>query len=230
MSCCWFAARAWSRRRWWARHSRSPAPRSRASFAIRWSRPTFSAPPQGRRWAARHPVGTKPRLALALLLYTGQRRGDVIRMGRQHIRIDADGKEELAITQQKTGTPVVVPVHPELRAAIDASAGVNPNLTFIVTERGKPFPGPRFTQWFRRHCDAAGLPKRCVVHGLRKAAARRLADAECRAHEIMAVLGHTSLKEAERYTKDFDRAKLARSAMARLGNETATSSVKLGKV
>ena len=140
-------------------------------------------------------------------------------MGRQHIR---DGV--LFITQEKTGMPVAVPVHPELRAIIDASAGGN--LTFLVTERGKPFPGPRFTQWFRKCCNEAGLPQRCVPHGLRKAAGRKLAEAECTAHEIMAILGHTTLKEAERYTKDFDRAKLARSGMARLGNETVTRKAK----
>src|SRR5262249_10440900 len=159
------------------------------------------------------------RLALALLLYTGQRRGDVTRMGRQHIR---DGV--LTITQQKTGTTVAVPVLPGLRAAIDASAATN--LTFLVTERGKPFPGPRFTQWFRDKCDHAGLPKRCVPHGLRKAAARRLAEVECTVHEIAAITGHTTLKEVERYTKAFDRERLARSAMARLGNETVTRKAK----
>ena len=52
------------------------------------------------QFEAHHPIGSKPRLALALLLYTGQRRGDVIRIGRQHIR---DGV--LLIVQQKTGTP-----------------------------------------------------------------------------------------------------------------------------
>src|SRR5262249_8965815 len=147
------------------------------------------------------------------------RRGDVIRMGRQHIR---DGV--LTITQQKTGVPVVVPVHPELRAAIDASAGTN--LTFLVTERGRPFPGHSFTAWFRKHCDDAGLPKRCVVHGLRKAAARRLAEAGCTVHEIAAITGHTTLKEVERYTKAFDRERLARAAMGRLGNETVTRKAK----
>ena len=38
------------------------------------------------RFEAKHPIGSKARLALALLLYTGQRRGDVVRLGRQHIR------------------------------------------------------------------------------------------------------------------------------------------------
>src|SRR5262245_1256100 len=100
------------------------------------------------QFEAHHPVGSKPRLAFALLLYTGQRRGDVIRMGRQHIK---DGV--LTIVQQKTGVKVgPVEVLPELRAVIDASAGINANLTFIVTERGRPFPGHSFTAWFRKHC------------------------------------------------------------------------------
>jgi integrase len=173
------------------------------------------------QFEARHPIGSKPRLAFALLLYTGQRRGDVIKMGRQHIK---DGV--LTITQEKTGTTVAVPVHPQLRAAIDASAGINTNLTFIVTERGRPFPGHSFTAWFRKHCDDAGLPKRCVVHGLRKAAARRLAEAGCTVHEIAAITGHVTLREVERYTKAVDRERLARSAMARLGNETVTRKAK----
>ena len=33
-----------------------------------------------------YPIGTEARLAFALLLYTGQRRSDVVRMGRQHIK------------------------------------------------------------------------------------------------------------------------------------------------
>src|SRR5262249_12635822 len=120
----------------------------------------------------------------------------------------------LTITQQKTGMTVVIPVHPELQAILDATP--SEHLTFLVTERGKPFPGPRFTQWFRKCCNEAGLPKHCVPHGLRKAAGRKLAEAGCTAHEIMAILGHTTLKEAQRYTEAFDRAKAARSAMAKL--------------
>src|SRR5262245_27298406 len=62
--------------------------------------------------------------------------------------------------------------------------------------------------------------------GCAKRAGRKLAEAGCTAHEIMGILGHTSLKEAERYTKDFNRAKLARSGIARLGNETVTRKAK----
>src|SRR5262249_3684082 len=111
-----------------------------------------------------HPIGTKPRLAFALLLYTAQRRSDVIRMGRQHIRNRA-----LTVKQQKTGTELPpIPIHPHLQAVLNATPGEH--LTFLVTSTGKPYGGNAFTEQFRNWCDAAGLPQRCKPHGLRKAA------------------------------------------------------------
>src|SRR5262249_18348512 len=77
-----------------------------------------------------------------------------------------------------------------------------------------------FTDQFRAWCDAAGLPKRCVFHGLRKAALTRLADAGCTAHEIAAISGHKTLSEVERYTKATNQARLARAAMERIANQS----------
>ena len=156
----------------------------------------------------RHPIGTRARLALALLLYTAQRRSDVIRMGRQHIR-----DEVLTIRQKKTGMLVDIPVHPELRAILDATS--NDNLTFLVTSLGGPFLPASFTNWFRDCCGAAGL-RGCSPHGLRKAAARRLAESGCTDHEIMAITGHTTLKEVSRYTAAVDRKRLAAQAMSKI--------------
>lgn len=62
----------------------------------------------------------------------------------------------------------------------------------------------------------SGLPKRRSSHGLRKAAAIALAEAGCRAREIMSITGHKSLSEAERYTRDVDQSCLAESAIAKL--------------
>jgi integrase len=140
-----------------------------------------------------HPVGSKPRLALALLLYTAQRRSDVVRMGRQHIK---DGV--LTLKQQKTGVTLAIPVHPELHTVLDATPSVH--LTFLVTATGKPYGGNAFSEQFRNWCDAAGLPQRCKPHGLRKAACRRLAEHGCSANEIMTISGHTTMKEIVRYT------------------------------
>ena len=107
-----------------------------------------------------HQPGSRARLALMLLLYTGQRRSDVVRMGRQHVR---DGV--LSITQQKTGTLIDVPVLGELQAAIDALP--KENLTFLTTAQGKPFSPAGFTNWFRDSvvavADADGISRwECV--------------------------------------------------------------------
>src|SRR5262245_7196976 len=91
---------------------------------------------------AHHPVGSKARLALALGLYTAQRRGDVIRIGRQHIR---DGV--LRVKQQKTGITLAIPVHPELKAILDATPGGH--LTLLITKSGKAYAGNDFSEQFR---------------------------------------------------------------------------------
>lgn len=169
------------------------------------------------QYEAAHPVGTRARLAFDLLLYTGQRRGDVVRMGRQHVR---DGA--LEITQAKTGTRLALPLHSALRASIDAAAPAV-HLTFLVTAAGAPFTAAGFGNWFRTCCRAAGLPHECAAHGLRKAAARRLAEAGLTTHEIMAVTGHRTLAEVERYTRAADQARLARAAFAAVDRaETGT--------
>jgi integrase len=157
------------------------------------------------QFQAYHGPETKARLALALLRYTGQRRGDVIRMGRQHIRDRA-----LYLRQEKTGIELVIPIHPTL-AAIIAEAPAD-HLTLLTTTLGKPFTPAGFGNWFRDRCNEAGL-RHCSAHGLRKAAARRLAEAGCTMHEIAAVTGHASLSEIQRYTKAADQKRLALSAM-----------------
>jgi integrase len=161
---------------------------------------------------ARHPIGTKPRLALALGLYTGQARQDVVAMGPQHIENEVlnwvRGK-----TEQTTGTELAIPIHPALRAIIDATP--SGHLTFLVTEFGRPFVAAGFGNWFREQCDMVNL-RHCSFHGLRKAASVRLAEAGCTPHEIAAITGHASLKEIVRYTKTADRKRLARSAMEKV--------------
>jgi integrase len=130
-------------------------------------------------------------------------------MGRQHIR---DGV--LRVRQQKTGAVLAIPLHPNLRAVLDATPG--DRLTFLTTLRGgKPFEPTSLTQWFAKACRDAGLSSDYTFHGLRKAACRRLAEAGCTVHEIAAVSGHKTLQEIERYTKAADQARLAQAAMAR---------------
>jgi integrase len=151
------------------------------------------------------PVGSKQRLALALGSFTAQRKGDVLRMGWQHVMGDM-----IAVRQEKTSTPLMIPLHPELRAVLESVPRTN--LTFLTTSRGAPFDPNGFGNWWRAQCDAAGLPH-CSFHGLRKAAATRLAEAGCPPHQIAAMTGHKSLAEVARYTKAVDQQRLARQAL-----------------
>ncbi len=160
-----------------------------------------------------HAVGTRARLAYELLLQVGQSRCDVVRMGRQHVRSGT-----LSLQRQKTGVLFDVPVMPTLQQAIDAMPASD-HLTFLVTAQGKPFSAAGFGNWFREICDAAGLPKRCtshgLSHGLRKAAATRLADRGATTTELKAWFGWKTDSEAERYTRNADR----KSAAARAGKK-----------
>jgi integrase/recombinase XerD len=141
-------------------------------------------------------------------------------MGEQHIR-----DEVLHWVRQKTeGTTALelaIPVHPALRAIINATP--SGHLTFLVTQFQQPFTAAGFGNWFREQCNAAGL-RHCSFHGLRKAASVRLAEAGCTPHEIAAITGHASLKEIVRYTATADRRRLAISAMEKM--KTGTSTVK----
>src|SRR5262249_50061644 len=152
------------------------------------------------------------RLAFALLLYSGQRRGDVIRVGAQHIR---DGI--LSVKQEKTGFDLAIPVHATLASVLAASP--SGHLTFLTTRYGAPFTATAFSHWVRQECNKAQLPD-CSAHGLRKAAARRLAEAGCTAHEIGAITGHASLAELTRYTRAADQRRLAEAAMAKTGTSS----------
>ena len=158
---------------------------------------------------AKHPIGTQARLALALLLYTAQRRSDVIKMGRQHIR---DGL--VHVRQSKTGAALMIPIHPELQAVLDATPAEH--LTFLTTHGGRPVNPDAFTRWFKAQCRQAGLPPRASVHGLRKAACRRLAEAGASANVIASISGHRTLREVERYTAAADQARLARQGIEAL--------------
>jgi len=159
-------------------------------------------------YLARHHAGSKARLAMLLALCTGQRRSDVVRMGWQHLK---DGK--IVIRQQKTGTTVSVRVQPELMEELNRLP--SDQLTFLLTEHGKPFSVAGFGNWFRKRCNEAGL-EGLAMHGLRKAKGRQLAEAGATAHEITAILGHETVSESEPYVRAANRERLAESGMKRL--------------
>jgi integrase len=168
------------------------------------------------QFEAAYPIGSRARMAFGLLLYTGQRRGDVIRMRRQHVRGGF-----LMVRQSKTGATVEIPIHPELQAILAASNAEH--LTFLTTATGKPFAPGAFTNWFGNQCRAAGLPIGLSAHGLRKAMCRRLAEAGCSANQIAAISGHATLREVARYTKAADQKRMAADAMATIRGTKLTT-------
>jgi integrase len=166
-------------------------------------------PEEVQQFEGRHPIGSKARLALALLLFTGQRRSDIIRFGKQHAK---GGK--LTFTQHKGRNRkpkrLTLPILPALQRVIDGTACGD--LTFLVNDWGRPFTDAGFGNKFRDWCNQADL-QHCSAHGLRKAGATIAANNGATSRQLMAIFGWDTLKEAERYTRNADQLHLAESAM-----------------
>ncbi len=160
-------------------------------------------------YRARHGLGTKARLALEIMLWTWQRRGDARLFGRKHLRA---GK--IHYTQAKTGKSLWLPAAPQLLAAIEAmpATGIE---TFLVTDYGKPFSKAGFGNKMREWCDDAGLPH-CTAHGLRKAGARRAAELGASNQALKSVGGWSGDSEVAIYTAGVDQAALAEATLRRV--------------
>jgi integrase len=169
-------------------------------------------------YEAKWPVGTRQRLAYAALLWTSQRAGDVVRMRRP-----APTTTTIDVVQQKTGAEVSIPIHSELWAAI--KAGPSNGVFLIGDERGRPISRHSLTRIVKAAAKAAGLPAKCLPHGLRKAAMRRLAEHGATEKEIQGVSGHKTLKEIARYTAAASQKRLAENAMGKLVSKKNGESV-----
>ena len=151
-------------------------------------------------------VGTNERLAMELLLGTGQRGIDVHEMGWQHVR---DGS--IKVKQEKTDVGLWLPIVATLAECLEHVRG---DLTFIINSTGKPYKCKSFQQWFSKSCTDIGLPQ-CSAHGLRKARGRIMAESDCTDRQIMAVLGHETAAMATLYTKAANQKKLAEQAFGK---------------
>jgi integrase len=167
-----------------------------------------------KRW----PLGTRQRVWFDVLLYTGLRRGDAVRLGRPHVR---DGIA--SIKTEKTSTLVVIPILPVLAKTL--AAGPCGDLTFIAGAGGGPLTKASFSVFFRQACRAAGVPG--SAHGVRKIAATRAANAGATVAELEAIFGWEGGRMASLYTRAADRRRLATKAMHKLAtvNEEPTSIV-----
>jgi integrase len=165
------------------------------------------------KYRAHWPFGTQARLVFEFALETVSRRGEVVRLGPQHVYIGSEGEPRIRIARTHGSEDVDIQISPELKAACDAMP--KQHLTYIVTAYGKPRSkyglGNDFAKWARE----AGLPDRCRLHGLKKGGMRRRAERGYTTHELMALSGHKTLTEVQRYTDAADKRRLADSGAAK---------------
>lgn len=161
------------------------------------------------RFEQRWPIGTRERLAMDLLLYTGLRRGDVVRLGRQHVR---DGVMSIPTEKKGAEREVVIPILDILAETIALSK--TGDLTFITTARGTPYVKESFGNWFKEACVAAGVPGSC--HGLRKAGATRAAENGASEWQLQAIYNWSTSKMAQLYTRAANKKRLAAGAIEML--------------
>lgn len=160
------------------------------------------------RFEARWKIGTRERLAFDLLLYTGLRRGDAVRLGLQHVR---DGVITIRTEKHrhgKAGELIAIPILEPLAASIAATP--TGDLTYLINDRGQPWVKESFGNWFRDVCRLANCPG--SAHGLRKAGATRAAEQGASERQLMAIFGWSTGKMAQHYTRAADRVRLAHDA------------------
>lgn len=191
--------------------SANPADLADSAGGKRGTRHTWSEA-EIAQYRKHHPLGTKARLALEIILWTGQRRGDACSLGPQHIK--GNRIEWIAAKGNKA---MVLPLAPQLRAAIAAMPAVGIK-TLLVTQWGQPYSKDGFGNRFRAWCVEAGLPDECRAHGLRKAIARRAAELEGTQQQLKAIGGWEQDAEVSTYTKGVDQARLAEQIISRLAD------------
>jgi integrase len=167
-----------------------------------------------KRFEETHPVGTKARLALEIMLYTGMRISDASQLGKQHATVDQDGVRIFSKPEWKFRTRkakwINVPILPNLQKVLDESPVGD--LTYLVSARGVPYSNQRLGNAFKEWCVEAGLPH-CSAHGLRKAGATRAAENGAKVHQLMSIYGWADAKEAIVYTQEVERKRMAKEAM-----------------
>lgn len=185
-------------------------PRKKGDGFIPWTEADVEA--YQRRW----PIGTRQRVWLDVLLYTGLRRGDAVRFGRQHVR---NGIGTIKVEKSGFTITCTLPILPVLTATLEA--GPCGDLTFIAGESGQPLTKESFGNLFRDACNEAGVPG--SAHGVRKIAATTAANGGASVAQLEAIFGWRGGTMASLYTRSADRQRLAIEAMHKLTNDERTS-------
>lgn len=166
------------------------------------------------QYEAHWPIGSRERLAMALLLHTALRRSDMVKVGPGNRK-----GNRLLLDHGKNSSETSIPISEELELALGLFA--NADGTYLQTSFGKPYTAAGFGNWFREKVDEAGLPQKCSAHGLRKAMSRRLAESGATNQQGRAVTGHKTDREFTRYAEKANRAEMADHAMANLSKKFA---------
>jgi integrase len=165
----------------------------------------------------RWPLGTHERVWLDVLLYSGLRRGDVVRYGRQHVR---NGIGKMRLEKGSETVEVTLPILPVLAQAL--AVGPCGDLTFIIGKQGRPLTKESFGNAFKEACVAAGILDKSA-HGVRKIAATTAANNGATVSQLKALFGWESDSTPALYTKAADRERLARESVHKLENAERTS-------
>lgn len=159
------------------------------------------------KYRARWPLGTKARLAMELMLWTGSRRSDAHTMPPP---VNGRFVKDAA----KTGTTIDLQVAPALLAAIDAMPeGSTGTAALLITDFGAPYSRAGFGNKMREWCDKAELPH-CTSHGLRAALTRRSAELGTSQQKLKALGGWSNDQEVAIYAASANRKQLAEDALA----------------
>ena len=192
------------------------SPTTKSDGHVPWSHDEIEA------FRAYWPLGSVERLAFELIYWTGARVSDAVRLGPGNV----DREGWMTFRQQKTGGEVWIPFNRELPEFVEPAepdlsllkqainARNERQMTFLHTQKGASRSSKAVSQWFAAKARKAGVADR-TAHGLRKARAKGLAEMGGSAPQIGAWTGHESLKEIERYIKDFSK----RRALSRAKEE-----------
>jgi integrase len=161
------------------------------------------------RFEQAYPVGTRARLAMAIMLYTGMRISDAVTLGPPHVKNEWIEKVQFK-NRKRQGRVISIPLLPVLREIIDATP--TGSETFLITESGQPYTRSGIADRFKEWCNRVNMPH-CTAHGLRKAGAVNAAENGASESQIKAIFGWEGAHEVAVYTAKRDRKRLAAEAM-----------------